>query len=101
MLKLPQPFIELLEPFAPLFNAKTWKKIQILVVGSILTPAKRTVTSALRVMGLSEDKNFAKYHHVLNRAVWSSLEVAQVLLSMLLSYLDEGDEPLVFGIEMG
>jgi hypothetical protein len=99
MLNLPQPFIELFTPFAPLFYPKTWDKAQILVVGAILTPAKRTVSSALRVMGLSEEKNFAKYHHVLNRAVWSSLEVARKLLSVLLSYLDAGDEPLVFGID--
>jgi hypothetical protein len=99
MLNLPQPFIELLAPFAPLFYPKTWNKVQILVVGAILAPAKRTVTSALRVMGLSEEKHFAKYHHVLSRAVWSSLEVARVLLSVLLSYLDAGDEPLVFVID--
>ena len=28
---------------------------------------KRTVCAALRIMGLSQATNFAKYHHVLNR----------------------------------
>ncbi len=55
MLILPTQFINLLEPFALLFHPKTWHKAQILLIGAILTPRKRTVTSALRVMGLAED----------------------------------------------
>ena len=50
-------------------------------------------------MGLSGDRNYARYHHVLNRAVWSPLQVSQVLLRMLLQQLDRNDGPLVFGID--
>ena len=35
---------------------------------------------------------------MLNRAVWSPLEVSQVLLQLLLQHLGRGDGPLVFGI---
>ena len=73
MLTLPVAIITLLEPFSVLFDARTWRKAQILPVGAVLAPGKRTVTSALRVMGLSEETGFAVYHHVLNRAVWSPL----------------------------
>jgi len=31
--------------------------------------------------GLGDEANYAKYHHVLNRAAWSSLTVAERLLS--------------------
>jgi hypothetical protein len=41
----------------------------MLLLGAILAPGQRTVSSALRVMGLSDDQAFAKYHHVLNRGV--------------------------------
>ena len=37
--------------------------------------------------------------HVLNRAVWSPLQVSQVLLRLLIQHLDRGDGPLVFGID--
>ena len=57
------------------------------------------MTSALRVMGLSGQSGFALYHHVLNRAAWSSLQVSGVLLSLLIRHLDTGDGPLVFGID--
>ena len=42
--------------------------------------------------------DYARYHEVLNRAVWSSRQVARILLLLLLQYLDRGDGPLVFGI---
>ena len=64
-----------------------------------MTPGQRTVTAALRVMGLNDDRNYARYHHVLNRAVWSPLQVSQVLLGLLLQHLDRSDGPLVFGID--
>ena len=50
-------------------------------------------------MGLSDDRNYARYHQVLNRAVWSSREVAHILLVLLLQHLDGGDGPLIFGID--
>ena len=74
-------------------------KARVLLVGTVLATRKRTVTSALRVMGLSDDASFARYHHVLNRAVWSPLKVGRVLLYLLIQHLDRGDGPLVFGID--
>ena len=82
-----------------LFQHRTWQKAQVLLVGTILTPGQRTVAAALRVMGLSGDRNYARYHHVLNRAAWSPLGVSQVLLRLLIQHLDHGDGPLVFGID--
>ena len=99
MLTLPVSIIRLLEPFGAIFQAKTWQKAQLLLVGAVLSPGKRTVTSALRVMGLSGDRNFARYHHVLNRARWSSLQLSRTLLLLLLRHLDPGVGPLVFGID--
>ena len=99
MLTLPDAILPILNPFAPLFQSRTWQKAQVLLVGAILAPGQRTVASALRVMGLSDDRNYARYHHVLNRATWSSLQLAEVLLALLIEHLDQGDQPLVFGID--
>ena len=77
----------------------TWRKAQLLLVGAILTPGQRTVAAALRVMGLSDDRNYARYHEVLHRAVWSSCEAARILLLLLLQHLNRGDGPLIFGID--
>lgn len=61
MLNLPPAIMTVLVPFAPLFQAKTWQKVPVLLFGTILTPGKRTVTAALRVIGLKDDRQFAKY----------------------------------------
>ena len=45
------------------------------------------MAATLRVMGLSDDRSYARYHEVLNRAVWSSRAVARVLLVLLLQHL--------------
>ena len=99
MLTLADTIISLLTPFSTLFHRRTWLKSQLLLVGAILAPGKRTVTSALRVMGLEDDQNFARYHHVLSRAVWQPLQLGRTLLWLLLQHLDQGDGPLVFGID--
>ena len=99
MLTLPDAIVSVLFTFAILFQHRTWQKAQVLLVGTILTPGQHTVAAALRVMGLSGDRNYARYHHVLNRAVWSPLGASQVLLRLLIGHLDHGDGPLVFGID--
>ncbi len=99
MLTLPDSIVPILQPFSTLFQQRTWTKAQVLLVGAILAPRKRTITSALRAMGLSDDVGFAKYHHVLNRATWSSLRLSRVLLSLLIQRFDRGVGPLVFGID--
>ena len=99
MLTLPDAIIPILQPFSTIFQHRTWMKAQVLLIGAILAPRKRTITSALRIMGLSDDSGFAKYHHVLNRAVFSPLQLSRVMLSLLIRHLGQDDETLVFGID--
>jgi hypothetical protein len=100
MLNLPPQIMNLIDPFAPCFyGVTTWVKAQVLLVGTVLTPGKRVVTEALRVMGLSERQDFAQYHQVLNRAVWSPLALAPTLLKLLVRTFVPSEEVLVFGID--
>ena len=99
MLTLPEAIVPVLGPFARLFTNPTWSKAQLLLVGTILSTGQRTVAAALRVMGRSDQDDFARYHEVLNRAVWSPREAARILLVLLLQHLDRGGGPLVFGID--
>jgi hypothetical protein len=99
MLNVPPSIMTVLVPFAPLFQAKTWRKAPIGLIGTILTPGKRTVAAALRVMGLKDASKFSIFHQVLNRASWSSLAVGKGLLDLLLVLIYPADAPLVFGID--
>src|SRR3989475_4427932 len=78
-MSLPHPIITVLAHFEPLFTAPTWKKVVILLVGTVLARGRRTVTAALRQM----DTHFSKFHQVLNRARWSPLAVSRRLLQVL------------------
>ena len=99
MLTLPDAILPVLHPFATLFRNPTWLKAQILLAGAILAPGQRTVAAALRVMGRCDHRDYARYHEVLNRAVWSPRQAARILLMLLLQHLEQGDGPLVFGID--
>ena len=85
MLTLPPEFTAIILAFAPLFFNEVWNCAQILLIGAILAPGKRTVTSALRVMVLSDERRFQIYHRVLNRAVWSCRLASPILLRMLVA----------------
>jgi hypothetical protein len=95
---LPTSMIQVLAPFAPLFSKSVFQHVQLLLVGAILAPGKRTVASALRAVSLEDERRFCRYHRVLNRAVWSSREASRVLLGLLVeAFVPEG--PLVLGID--
>lgn len=98
MLTVPVALQRLIVRFAPLFSKRVWPHAQVLVVGAILAPGKRTVTAALRVMGLSQEVHFQTYHRVLNRARWASLAVARGLLELVVgTFVPEG--PVVIGLD--
>ena len=98
MPSLPDAIVPLLSPFASLFDARTWRKAQRLLMGAVLASGRRTVCACLRVLGRQAEPDFALYHHVLNRARWSALAASRRLLALLLRHLDPGG-PLVFGLD--
>jgi len=98
MLTLPDEYNTLFTHFRPFFSKRVWKLALVLAVGAILAPGKRTVTAALRIMGLGHERRFQNYHRVLSRAVWSNLALSAVLLCLLLNtFLSFGT--VVIGID--
>jgi len=96
---LPEVIVTLLLPFEHLFAPRTWRKARLLAIGAILSPGKRTVSSALNILGVGQHGDFAIYHQVLNRARWSSLQLSRVLLLLVVGRLGSPEGPLVFGID--
>lgn len=91
--------IQLLSIFASAFTAPTFAKGQVLIYGTILAPGRRTVTAALRAMGLADDKGFGKYHRVLNRDRWSPWLVSKILLSLLVRVFVPAGGVLVIAVD--
>ena len=82
---LPAEIIPVLAHFAPAFTAPTYQKALVLLIGTLLAKGRRTVTSALRAVGRTQATDWAKYHHVLNRAQWSGLALSARLLLLLVA----------------
>ena len=81
---LPARFAEIILAFAPLFVHRSWRHVQVLLIGAILTPARRTVTSVLRILGRAQEPRFVNVHRILSRAVWCPRCGSRVLLGMLI-----------------
>ena len=98
MLTIPAPIAPFLVCFRDLFSSRVWQSAQILLIGAILCPGKRTVSAILRVMDLAQEQAYGKYHRVLNRAVWSARQGARRLLIHLVgTFVPSG--PIVMGID--
>src|SRR3954470_6148003 len=96
---LPARFAAVIPTFIPVFRQqRTWRHAKVLLIGAILAPGKRTVTSLLRITGLSRERRFTTYHRVLNRAVWDLRAAARLLLGLLITaFVPSG--PVVLGID--
>src|SRR5882672_10754732 len=96
---LPPRFLSRLAGFADLFTRPTWSNVLVLLAGVILAPGRRTVTTALRILGRDRDPDFCTFHRILNRAAWSSRAVAHHLIRMLVKAFVPSDAPIVIGLD--
>lgn len=99
MRDLPTAIIHILRHFELVFSERVWEWAKVLLVGAILAPGTRTVTAALRVMGLSDEAQFQNYHRLLNRAKWSSRLLSRILLRLLLRTFVAPDAPILIGLD--
>ena len=99
---MPNPsstIIQLLSVFAIAFTAPTWARALVLLYGTILAPGRRTVTAALRVLGLADSRHFTNYHRVLNRNRWSPWVLSKLLLALIIQVCLPAGMPLILLID--
>jgi hypothetical protein len=96
---VPNWLAEWMKPFRSGFTAPTWDHVMVLVMGAILVPGRRTVASALRVMGLDQIPHFTNYHRVLNRNKWSGRWLSCRLFGLLVAAFVPVDQPVVIGLD--
>jgi DDE superfamily endonuclease len=96
---LPARFAAVILAFTPVFlQQRMWRRAELLLIGAILAPGKRTVSSLLRIVGLSRERRFTNYHRILNRAVWAPRVAARLLLGLLVdAFVPNG--PVLLGID--
>lgn len=86
--------VSVLFPFAVLFSNSCWYTALPLLLGAILGRGKRTVTGALRAIGLDHETGFSKYHRILNSLKWSAKRGSEILLKMLLKMFPQ-ERPVI------
>ena len=85
MPRLPSRFAAVILSFMPLFGQRSWRHAEVLLIGAILVPGRRTVASLLRICGLAGERRFVNYHRILNRAAWSPRAASRLLLDLLIN----------------
>src|SRR3954452_14332912 len=96
---MPESVIIVLEAFRPEFTPRPSARAVTLLLGTILARGRRTVTAALRQVGLHDRPDFSSYHQVFNRAAWSPLRVARRLLSAVIAAFVPEGVGLTFAID--
>lgn len=91
-------FAAVISAFAPLFLQRSWRHAEVLLMGAILAPGQRTVTSILCITGLSRERRFVNCQRVLNRAAWCPRAASRLLLGLLVAAFAPAG-PVVLGID--
>src|SRR5690349_8611324 len=95
---LPSRFATVILHFAPLFCHCSWRHAEVLLIGAILAPGRRTVARLLRICGLMRERHFVNYHRVLNRAARNPLLASRLLLRLLIERFAPNG-PVVLGLD--
>lgn len=98
MATIPSGLTQAIVGLSDLFSKRAWPLVQVLLTGAILAVGPRTVSAVLRVMGLSGERQFQRYHRVLNRVKWSTLAGSRCRLKLLIgAFAPQG--PLIMALD--
>jgi hypothetical protein len=96
---LPAAIRRVWAPRAPPFSPRAWLSAQVLLLGAIPAPRARTVTAALRAMGLAMERRFTPDHRGLTRAPWSARQGGRMRLGRLITRLVPPGATIGFGAD--
>ncbi len=84
-LQLPPAAEDLFSAFSIAFTPRTFQRVIVLLVGSVLTLGRQTVTGTLGVMRSLAAGHFSDYHRVFSRARWSLWPLGRALATRVLA----------------
>lgn len=92
LLTLPPAAEPLIESFRGAFTRPTFRRFVVLMVGSIVTFGRRTVSRILWTLGpAAAPRHPCSYHRLLSRARWSLWPLGKALAAMVLELVPEGE----------
>lgn len=97
MLLLPPAFEPLINAFAPAFTRPTYRRFVLLMVGTIVTCGRRTVSRILWTVCSLVQGHPSSYHRFFSKATWSLWPLAKVLVFAAVALIPEGQPVMVAG----
>ena len=98
MLPLPSAAEPLVSSFSIAFSDTVFQRAITLMIGTILTMGRRTVTTALWTVRSLMDGHFSSYHRVFSRARWSLWPLGKVLAAAVIALVPE-NEPVCVAMD--
>lgn len=89
MFQLPKAIKPLSERFAPVFNKRTFPKMQLLAIGAILTLGRRTFTRILVTLTGVVQGHFSSFYRVFSRSTWSCWKAGRVLATVVIETAEQ------------
>jgi hypothetical protein len=95
---LPRSAASITDAFCGCCSARVFDRLVTLLIGWLLAPRRRCVTSMLRLLAASVDGHWSDYHRVLSQARYSMLALARVLATLVLRLVPE-DQPAILCVD--
>jgi hypothetical protein len=89
---------EIIVAFAPMFVHHSWRHAHILLVGAIVTPGRRAMTSVLRIMRRAQMWRFVNDCRILDQAAWYPCSSSHILAGLLVDVFVQRD-PVVLCLD--
>jgi len=88
----------LVTAFSVAFSPRTFQRVEVLILGAILSLRRRTVTAMLGVVGSLARGHWSDFHRVLCRASWSMWPLGKVLTGLILECVPK-NQPVVIPVD--
>jgi len=73
--------------FRPAFSIPTYQRFLVLVLATVRTTGRRTITNLLRTIRSQALGQMSSYHRVFSQRLWSSWGLARALITFLLDHV--------------
>lgn len=97
MLPFPDSFINLLAPFKNVFTHPSFKLFQVILLGILTNPSRKTITATYVLMGFTG--HFSNLHRFVSRHQWDRQQLSLQLLALIIKALSLDKEALVFALD--
>src|SRR5438270_13362126 len=86
-MQLTSSFLDLLQPFAPVFTAPTYQTFVVIVTGWVLSQRHRCITEVIFAGGRVGIGHWARFHRFFSHAAWDidafSMALARLAITIL------------------